>query len=104
MMVEAMVVVAIGSRWIGVDAQSCARPTTPPSARRARSQGAITGFKLGMQYVLDDKALLSHDATGASCGTVTIGGVTYAIPPISSWDVSNVVGFKGVFADSEYAD
>ena len=46
---------------------------------------------------------LAHDATGASCGTVTIGGVTYAIPPISSWDVSNVVGFKGVFADSEYA-
>ena len=49
------------------------------------------------------KHCLAHDATGASCGTVTIDGVTYAIPPISSWDVSNVVSFKGVFADSEYA-
>ena len=104
MMVEAMVVVAIGSRWIGVDAQVLCAPGNATIC----TTGAFTGHhsrdsSLGCSMCSTIQHCLAHDATGASCGTVTIGGVTYAIPPISSWDVSNVVGFKGVFADSEYA-
>ena len=104
MTVEAMVVVAIGSRWIGVDAQVLCAPGNATIC----TTGAFTGHhsrdsSLGCSMCSTIQHCLAHDATGASCGTVTIGGVTYAIPPISSWDVSNVVGFKGVFADSEYA-
>ena len=104
MMVEAMVVVAIGSRWIGVDAQVLCAPNNATIC----TTGAFTGqhsrdSSSGCNMCSTIKHCLAHDATGASCGTVTIGGVTYAIPPISSWDVSNVVNFKGVFADSEYA-
>lgn len=48
------------------------------------------------------KYCLVYDVIGVLCGIVIIGGVIYVIFFISSWDVSNVVSFKGVFVDFEY--